>query len=186
MMKQKKPTAHDAAMKAIVHTTASDLEAAVADAIDVIDTIGINAGIYSLVAIAYIAGTAAGKHADRQRKQLPSVHRWPFVETKRGRDLFRQCNENGNFKPYHRERARYDLEFDRIAGIKPPKRRVDRPDPADTYSEVVSRDIPRLSDTISAIQQNLARILSATLRASILATESTDSRLTRAFSSSSL
>lgn len=158
MMKPKKQTAHDAAMTAIAHTTASDLEAAVGDAIDIIDAIGINAGLYSLVALAYIAGTAAGKHQDRERKQLSSVRRWNFIDTKAGRTIYRECMEAGDFAPYSRAHARYNLEFDAIAGIKPPKRRVDRPTPASSYQEVIDRDLPRLSDTISAIRQNLVML----------------------------
>ncbi len=157
-MKPKKPTAHDAAMKAIAHTTASDLEAAVGDAIDIIDVIGINAGLYSLVALAYVAGIAAGKHQDRERKQLPSVRRWPFAETKMGRTLYRQCVESGDFAPYSKARARYALEADAIEGLKPPAHRVDRPDPVSTYREVIDRDLPRLSARVMDLSQRLAML----------------------------
>jgi hypothetical protein len=155
---QKKPTAHDAGWRAIEHAAASDLDNALGDAIDIVDNCGLNTGVYSLVALGILYGIATGKRADRQRKQLPSVRRWPFSETKSGRTLYRQCVESGDFAPYSRAQARYNLEFDAIAGIKPPKRRVDRPTPASSYKEVIDRDLPRLSDTISAIRQNLVML----------------------------
>lgn len=157
MMKQK-PTAHDAAMTAIAHTTASDLDAAIGDAVAIVDAIGINAGLYSLVALAYIAGTAAGKHADRQRRQVPSVHRWNFIDTKAGRTLYRQCVESGDFAPYSKARARYALEADAIEGLKPPAHRVDRPDPVSTYREVIDRDLPNLSARVMDLSQRLAML----------------------------
>ena len=158
MMKQKKQTAHDAAMKAVAHTTACELDAAVSDAIDVIGTIGINVGLYSLVALAYIAGTAAGKHLDRERRKLPTVHRWNFIDTKAGRTLYRSCVESGDFAPYSKARARYALEADAIEGLKPPAHRVDRPDPVSTYREVIDRDLPRLSARVMDLSQRLAML----------------------------
>lgn len=113
-----------------------------------------------LAAVAYCAGEIAGKRFERQRvkkRQAPPLE-WEFIETRKGRELWRECTKGGDMAPYFKAKAVYQLQRDMELGIAPPHRRMDRPAPAESYALLIERDLPRVSDKLSAMAQSLAQL----------------------------